>query len=52
MNVMINLKDLDEKLYVNKKQNEIDKLLSKGKTLHEKLFNNTIKALTIKNNDT
>ncbi len=52
MNVLINLKDLDEKLYVSKKQNEVDKLLSKGKTLHEKLFNNTVKALTKKNNDT
>ena len=31
MNIMINLKDLDEKLYVSKKQNEVDKLLSKGK---------------------
>ena len=31
MNVMINLLELDEKSYVNKKRNEVEKILKKRK---------------------
>ena len=45
MNVMINLSEIDDKLYTDKMQNEVDKMLKKGNNLHEKLFNKSIKAL-------
>ena len=49
MNVMINLLELKDKLYIEKKQNEVDNILKKGKILHNKLFNKSIKALNKKN---
>ena len=48
MNVMINLLELKDKLYIEKKQNEVDNILKKGKILHNKLFNKSIKALNKK----
>ena len=42
---MINLLELDDKLYIDKKQNDVDSILKKGKILHDKLFNKSIKAL-------
>ena len=46
MNVMINLLELDEKSYVNKKRNEVEMILKKGKILNHKLFKTSIKALS------
>ena len=45
VNVMINLLEIKDKLYIDKKQNEVDNILKKGKILHNKLFNKSIKAL-------
>ena len=46
MNVMINLLELDDKSYVSKKRNEVEKILKKGRILNEKLFKTSIKALS------
>ena len=48
MNVMINLLELDDKLYIDKKKNDVDKILKKGKILHDKLFNKSLEALNRK----
>ena len=46
MNVMINLLVFDDKLYIDKKQNEVNKILKKGEILHDRLFEKSIKALS------
>ena len=48
MNVLINLPELIDKLYINQKQKEVDNLLKKGERLNRKLFKKTISSLEMK----
>ena len=45
MNVLINLKGIDDKTYAKKKEKDIQILIKKAESLHKEIFNKSINTI-------